>query len=217
VAIVNSTIARNAAVAHVGGGVWARDDLYVANSTISNNYAEGQGGGIAAGGDVALVHTTILDNQSPVAANIGAGGRLDAFASIIGPAQTQPGGAPGHPTDVNCMPAGGARSFGWNFVFDHSCGLGAPTDMTATGDPMLAPLHQNGGLGETRAPVPGSPVVDRLPADACRFAGLADPVAGNPKAAGLLADAATREAHDQRGAVRPMGAGCDIGAVELDR
>ena len=33
VTVIGSTIARNAAVAHVGGGVWARDDLYVTNST----------------------------------------------------------------------------------------------------------------------------------------------------------------------------------------
>ena len=75
VTVIGSTIARNAAVAHVGGGIWARGNLYVANSTISNNYAEGQGGGVVAAGTIGLVHATIVDNISPVAANIG-GSRL---------------------------------------------------------------------------------------------------------------------------------------------
>ena len=44
--VINSTVARNAAVAHVARGIFSRGNLYVANSTVSNNYAEGQGGGI---------------------------------------------------------------------------------------------------------------------------------------------------------------------------
>src|SRR5215213_4131972 len=47
--VINSTVARNAAVAHVGGGIFSRGNLYVANSTVSNNYAEGEGGGILGG------------------------------------------------------------------------------------------------------------------------------------------------------------------------
>ena len=86
VTVIDSTIARNAAVAHVGGGIWARSDLFVTNSTISNNYAEGEGGGVLAAGTVGLVNSTSLDNVAPVAANVGAGSRLEVFGSIIGPA-----------------------------------------------------------------------------------------------------------------------------------
>ena len=103
VTVINSTIARNAAVAHVGGGVWARGDLYIANSTIAHNYAEALGGGVFATGTVGLVKSTIIDNIAPVGANIGAGERLDAFGSIIGPADTD------SPAGRSSRPGGTAR------------------------------------------------------------------------------------------------------------
>ncbi len=99
VTVINSTIARNAAVAHVGGGIWSRSDAFIVNSTISDNYAEGVGGGIFAAGIVGLVKSTVLDNVAPVAANIGAGERLDAFGSIIGPAKLDPIGGEAQPTE----------------------------------------------------------------------------------------------------------------------
>src|SRR5918993_29270 len=40
VTVIDSTIVRNAAVAHVGGGIWARGDLFVANSTLNGNRAD---------------------------------------------------------------------------------------------------------------------------------------------------------------------------------
>src|ERR687890_529721 len=85
--VINSTIARNAAVAHVAGGIFSRGNLYVANSTVSNNYAEGQGGGILGGGMVRLQHSSILNNTAPVAANVGAGEGLESYGSVIGPAK----------------------------------------------------------------------------------------------------------------------------------
>src|ERR671916_116879 len=102
VVVINSTIARNAAVAHVGGGIFSRGNLYVANSTVSNNYAEGQGGGVLGGGVVRLEHATILDNVASVAANVGAGERLQSFASTIGPARTAGIGGEVQPTEDNC-------------------------------------------------------------------------------------------------------------------
>ena len=47
---MNSTVARNLAVAHAGGGVWARGNLVLINSTVTDNYAEGEGGGMLAAG-----------------------------------------------------------------------------------------------------------------------------------------------------------------------
>jgi predicted outer membrane repeat protein len=188
VTVIDSTIARNAAVAHVGGGIWARGNLYVATSTISNNYAEGQGGGILAAGTVRLVNSTVLDNIAPVAANIGAGERLEAFGSIIGPAKTDPLGGQVQPTDRNCQ-VSEAHSLGYNFVSDASCGLNDSTDVVGL-PPQLQPLADNGGRGETRLPQPGSPVLDRIPVADCRLA------------------------KDQRGVARPQGAACDMGAVE---
>jgi predicted outer membrane repeat protein len=215
VTIINSTIARNAAVAHVGGGIWARGDLTMANSTVSNNYAEGQGGGILAAGTVGLVNSTVIDNIAPVAANIGAGQRLDAFGSIIGPAKTDSTGGQAQPTETNCqVPA--ARSFGYNFVSDASCRLNGPGDVVGS-SPRLAPLADNGGPGETRLPEPGSPVLDRIPPANCRFTPFGDVLEGEQHLEGLVEDRLALIAKDQRGIARPQGAGCDVGAVEVGK
>jgi predicted outer membrane repeat protein len=213
VTIINSTIARNSAVAHVGGGVWARSDLYVANSTISNNYAEGQGGGILAAGTVGLVNATVIDNTAPVAANIGAGGVLKAFGSVIGPANTDFSGAQLPPTETNCQ-VSSAQSFGHNFVSDGSCGLGGVSDIVGA-LPKLGLLGTNGGIGETRLPDAGSPVIDGIPAGECGFPPFGDVLEGEQHLEGLVEDRATMMTRDQRGISRPRGAGCDIGSVEV--
>jgi hypothetical protein len=216
VTVINSTIARNAAVAHVGGGIWARGDLFVANSTISDNYAEAVGGGVLATGTVGLVYSTVLDNVAPVAANVSAGERLDAFGSIIGPAKTEITGGHAQPTGTNCqVPT--SRSFGYNFVSDGSCGLSGSADVVGGGSPMLGSLSRNGGLGETRLPEPGSPVVDRIPVADCSFAPFGDVLEGEQHLEGLVEDRLALIAKDQRGMHRSQGPACDIGAVELGR
>ena len=214
VTIINSTIARNAAVAHVGGGVWARGNLFVANSTISHNFAEGLGGGLFASGTVGLVKSTIIDNVAPVAANIGAGERLDSFGSIIGPPDTEFAGGQVQPAGPNCqVPA--SQSFGYNLVSDVSCALNAATDMVGGGDPLLGELAQNGGLGETRLPEVGSPALDRIPLADCGFAPFGDALEGEQHLEGLVADRLALAAMDQRGVSRPQGPACDVGAVEV--
>jgi predicted outer membrane repeat protein len=215
VTIINSTISHNAAVAHVGGGIWARSDLYIANSTISNNYAEGQGGGILAAGTVGLVNSTVIDNTAPVAANIGAGGVLKAFGSVIGPAKTDFTGAQLPPTETNCQ-VSAAESFGHNVVSDGSCGLSGASDMIG-GLPKLGLLAANGGIGETRLPDAGSPVVDGIPAGECGFPPFGDVLEGEQHLEGLVEDRATLMTRDQRGISRPQGAGCDIGSVEVSQ
>ena len=214
VTIINSTIARNAAVAHVGGGIWARGSLYIANSTISHNFAEGLGGGVFATGTVGLVKSTIIDNIAPVAANVGAGERLQAFGSIIGPPDTEFSGGQVQPTGRNCqVPA--SQSFGYNLVSDTSCGLNAATDIVGANDPMLGELAQNGGLGETHAPAAGSPALDRIPPANCGFAPFGDVHEGDQHLEGLIADRLALAATDQRGVRRPQGPACDIGALEV--
>jgi predicted outer membrane repeat protein len=213
VTIINSTIAHNAAIAHAGGGIWARSDLYVANSTISNNYAEGQGGGILAAGTVGLVNSTVIDNTAPVAANIGAGGVLKAFGSIIGPAKTDFTGAQLPPTETNCQVTA-AESSGHNIVSDGSCGLSGPGDVLGV-LPELGPLADNGGPGQTRLPQPGSPVLDRIPPANCGFAPFGDVLEGEQHLEGLVEDRVALMAKDERGVARPQGGGCDIGAVEV--
>jgi hypothetical protein len=215
VTVINSTIARNAAVAHVGGGIWARGDLFVANSTISNNYAEGQGGGVLGRGVVRLYYATVLDNVSSVAANVGAGERLESFGSIIGPARTTGVSGEVQPTERNCL-VSGTTSFGHNFVTDASCGLGDPSDIVGQGLPMLGALRENGGFGETRLPEPSSPVVDRIPAADCQFGPFDDALKGERHLEGLIEDRLALIGQDQRGVSRPQGPACDVGGVEVE-
>ena len=79
------------------------------------------------------------------------------------------------------------QSEGNNLEKGNTCGFDQATDRPNT-DPLLQPLAANGGLTRTRMPDPGSAVVDN------GGAGCASP--------------------DQRGEDRPLGAACDIGAVE---
>ncbi len=66
-----------------------------------------------------------------------------------------------------------------------SCGIG-----TASPDPLLGPLQDNGGPSRTMALLPGSPAIDTGFTSQC-----------TPK--------------DQRGVTRPQGSGCDVGAFEV--
>lgn len=214
VTIINSTVARNEAVAHVAGGIWARGNLFIANSTISGNYAEGQGGGILAAGTVSLFHTTVTDNIAPVAANVGAGSRFEAFGSVIGPGKTNSLGGQVQATAVGCR-VNRARSYGYNVTGDASCGLGNATDTLADPSPALAPLAGNGGHGETQLPLAGSLLSDRIPAHDCGLLQFRDALAANRSLDGLVADRFALLAKDARGVPRPQGPSCEIGAVEV--
>jgi predicted outer membrane repeat protein len=213
VTVMNSTISRNLAVAHVAGGLWSRGDMYVANSTISDNYAEGKGGGLDAAGSLTLVNSTVANNIAPLGPNIGAGERLVAFGSVIGPAKA--GAVNGHtqPTATNCdTPA--AISQGYNVVTDGSCRLGAPTDVVGV-DSALGPLLGNGGPHETLLPGPASPALDRIPAGACANPPLPVLLEGEQHLSGLVDDVGALLRVDQRGVRRPQGPACDAGAVEV--
>lgn len=89
----------------------------------------------------------------------------------------------------NCGSPASITSLGHNLSRDASCGFTQATDIERT-DPLLGDLADNGGLTQTHLPQPGSPAVD------------AGPV--------------TCVSPDQRGLVRPNGAVCDIGAVEVN-
>ena len=93
-----------------------------------------------------------------------------------------------------CQVEGGAAavltSGGGNVSTDSSCGTPASGDQLNT-DPLLGPLADNGGPTLTQALQPASPAVD-------------------------AANGADCPATDQRGVARPQGAGCDVGAFELE-
>ena len=158
--------------------------LRVENSTVSNNF----GIGVAASnhGIIDLVHSTVVSNEEHNVSALGFG-EFRTFGSII--ADVDAGG-------TDCALAVGAQSRGYNFAGDGTCGLGLGSDdVSFGGDPKLAPLANNGGYTRTRAPYADSPVVDHVQLAACT---------------GELGGGAT----DQRGAARPDGADCDVGAYE---
>ena len=214
VLVIGSTIARNAAVAHVGGGIWSRGNAYVATSTIARNYAEGQGGGILAAGNLTLVDSTVSDNVSGVAANVGVGDTLRSFGSVIGPARTEGVSGEVQPTPVTCR-VSRTQSFGYNLTTHASCGLDGRHDLFRPNGPGLDLLADNGGAGETLLPQAGSPVLDRIPGDRCSWRDYVDMLGGLVLLDGMI-DPVRILAHDQRGIARPSGTHCDLGAVELE-
>jgi hypothetical protein len=87
--------------------------------------------------------------------------------------------------------------FGYNLSSDTTCPFDS-TSLTNVSNPLLdALLLNNGGPTDTHALLPLSPAIDYVPVSVCVD------VAGNPVAT------------DQRGAGRPGGTACDIGAYEV--
>ena len=125
------------------------------------------------------------------AANLGvsSGETLRAFGSVI--ALPQGGGQDCGFFDPQLGTSAASRGF--NFGGDASCQFTASTDRANGGDPRVSALGDNGGTTQTRAPQPGSPLLDSIPTTNCTPAASAD----------------------QRGVSRPQGAGCDVGAVEV--
>lgn len=172
--------------------------LQVIRSLISGN----AGAGIhAAEGSVTCVNSTVADNG-------GAGIRAEAGAIESASCtiahnrgvglETSGGGAAAHNTILvaNLRACEGTvTSKGYNLTDDASCAFSHSGDVENS-DPRVASLAANGGPTETAALTGGSPAIE-----AGDPAGCTDPTGG------VLTV-------DQRGARRPAGARCDIGAYE---
>jgi CSLREA domain-containing protein len=224
----NSTVA-GAAGAGFGGAILTDGNdssLTLIDSAVVNNTAQSGGGGIALGGNFTLANVTISGNRSTT----DFGGGLYIFSDARGTvnnatvtnntAALKGGGAfiensafvGISPTVTNSILAGntagsepdcsGAIESGYDLI-GNGAGCLLPTgthDRVGTAaapiDPKLGPLGENGGPTPTQALLAGSPALD----------------AGNPAAPGSGSGAC--EATDQRGAKRPGGPACDIGAFE---
>jgi len=169
-----------------GGGLWLGSAASLGNSTITGNSSNTGGGGVyvAAGASVTAVNISLVTN--PTGRDLHMFGSLSLRNSLIS--------TTGQP---NCQ-LGGATpqiaSQGNNLSDDASCtGLTQPTDQINT-DPQLLALADNGGATPTFEPAAGSPAVNAGSNAGC----AASPVDGV----------------DQRGAPRPFGVSCDIGAHE---
>jgi hypothetical protein len=183
-----------------GGGMAVAGSTTITNSTITGNSAGGFGGGgiaISVTGTITLVYSTVVENSAPPPAN-GANvqgsasqSHLVSFGSVVALPQG---------SGINCANLGaGTTSNGYNFSDDASCGFTASTDQQSAGNPNLGALANYGGPTQTRLPQSGSPLINAIPTGSCQ------------------ADGATGVTTDQRGFHRPQGAGCDIGAVEVEQ
>jgi len=231
--IVRSVLSGNKSVAGTAGAGFGgailtdgtESSLTVTGSTLASNTAQGGGGAIAIGGVANLDNVTITGNQST--ADFGGGLYVftDARAivnnsTIAGNTAVQGGGVLAEfsafigfaPKIINSIIAGNTASSnpdcsgdvdsGYDLIGNGTGCLGpsaAKHDIVGAPsiDAKLGPLAQNGGPTPTRALLAGSPAID----------------AGNPSAPGAGGDAC--EATDQRGAARPGGTRCDIGAFEV--
>jgi hypothetical protein len=174
--------------ARTAAGIFAEADATVQNSTVSGNTASVDAGGMKVLGILTLENSTVAFNTQGVA-GYGAGLVLlnggIANSSIIARNKPAPGG---HYYDLLCT-AGKTLAGNNNLLNGADCII---PGTIVVGDPLLAPLANNGGPTKTHALGVGSPAID---------AGL------NPH----------DFAHDQRlaGHERVFGAAADIGAFEV--
>jgi hypothetical protein len=198
-----------------GGGIWALGDgdVNLIRSTVGRNRAETGGGGIYLdGSSVVLEDSTVAQNTTGVS---GVGGifatdQVVASQSTIAGNETADGSVANIEADtysasetVVADPVAGPNcavtnspSDGYNVEEgDDSCGQDDPmTDLVNTGDPGLQRLFFNGGPTETLYLAKTSFLREGAPttSNGCSNGGT-----------------------DQRGAERPQGALCDVGAVEV--
>ncbi|MEO7755794.1 MAG: choice-of-anchor Q domain-containing protein [Dokdonella sp.] len=186
---VNASTFSGNSSAHFGGAVYSNSALQVVNSTFNTNAATGNGGGGGAiyqtGSGDSTVDYTTIVGNT--ATTFGAGlYNADGGSSTLTISRSiVSGNATG-----NCD--GVLATGGYNLSNGTSCG----GVFTGTGDLInqslsMGALANNGGPTQTMLPVAGNPAINHIPTAQCLL-----PV-------------------DQRSAVRPFGAGCDSGAVEV--
>ncbi len=206
--VTDSTFIENRAAS--GGGVFSGGRTTLAGVTLERNIATMSGGGVENALGLQMTNVTLSGNQAPngggfknqneevgaTLTNVTFSGNTGTVANAGGIWNT------GEFTKLsltNVMVGKGAT--GKNCVFetaptlaannlanDSTCNFGVGRDNV---DLKLAPLANNGGQTKTHLPLPGSPAID----------------------GGTNINAPNT---DQRDVARPLGAGYDVGAVEVD-
>jgi LPXTG-site transpeptidase (sortase) family protein len=193
----NNTLSGNFAI-NYGGGIYNQASLVVENSTLANNTANDDAGGIFNEGVLTITNSTLAGNNAPYGS---IGGLYNNQSVIIRNTilANSGGGAdcyndsPGVVTNLSNLIENNASA-------PNACG--APL---LTGDPNLDSLADNGGAATgpstdaiahplTMSLLTGSPAIDAGDSSVCSAIG----------------------GKDQRGVSRPVGSGCDLGALEVD-
>lgn len=202
--LIASTVADNSAGGSVGG-IYAVNGITGVNSTISANTADATAGGLYTAGTTTLHNMTLTGNSADanhdgvgdVGGVYNVGVSLTLRNTIIAGNSDFGGEIP------DC--GGTLTSAGYNLIGDPNGCTFTPVagDQVGThADPLAAglePLSDNGGPTFTHALAVGSLALD----------------AGNPS--GCEDENGDELTVDQRGAARPQGTACDIGAYEADQ
>jgi len=158
-------------------------DVSLLNSTVTGNSSSSTGGAFASrrSAAVLLVHSTVVGNSSSSGTAI-----YQDYDSTCRVKRSVIDGSCVSSTDS------ALTSFGYN-ALTKTCRVESAygDQVLTTGEVGLGALARNGGYAPTHLPNPESPLVDRIPANAC---GIRD---------------------DQRGEPRDVRFPCDIGAVEV--
>lgn len=199
ISVQNSTFNNNTA-SSMGGAIEIANGTHsIHNSTISGNSATNEGGGIFNRGHLTLVNSTVTNNR----AGTNGAGILSSFVSNNSTTVTNTivvdniiniGGFADdvalHQGPVDTFISGGNNLIG--AVGANINAFSPMSDILGITEPQLDSLQDNGGSTLTHAPLDNSFAINAANAAAC-------------------------PAIDQRGIGRPQGAGCDIGAFELDQ
>jgi hypothetical protein len=179
--VLDSTFANNDAIGNGGGIEASGPSTTINDSTVTGNISQAQGGGLNVTSAAFVLNNTIVaqdqGDQNAAAQNMNFQGPApDVFATVT-------------TGNGNFIGVGDANLKGI------AAGVGGNQIGTAAAplDPLLGPLQNNGGPTPTRAPLPGSPVID----------------------AGFVAALPAGTASDQRGFLRLVGPTLDIGASEF--
>ena len=178
--VTGSTFQNNSA--YRGGGIDTYENTIVVNTTFQNNTGL-KGAGIYNSGTLTLTNSTISNDAIYYGGGIYNYGTLNFLNTLISNINS---------SSENCINLGTIGTNVNNLVEDGTCATGGVNFLT--GDPLLAPLSDNGGPTLTAGLVNGSPAIDAGDDAIC----AASPVNNL----------------DQRGMPRPIGAHCDIGAFE---
>jgi hypothetical protein len=167
--ITNSTISNNRALCEgdcgdytVGGGgavgSWSPKPFTIANTTLSGNTSDVRGGGLYLRhlGAVALVNTTITNNTAPEGSGIADAAAKAAYAFAIESSIVAGNHVPDGATSEEIVTV---HDITGSHDLIASANVALPGD-TLGGDPLLAPLADNGGPTQTHALLPGSPAID---------------------------------------------------------
>jgi hypothetical protein len=207
VTITNSTLSGNSGNGGFGGGGFGNDGgtVTLTNSTLSGNSSSGGfgGGGIFNAGNLTITNSTLSSNSADAGGGIFNIDTLTLTHSTLSGNSAISGGGGVYNAGTltlkntligkgasgpNCGGTISSNGATYNLADDASCGA----DVKQAASLGLGVLGANGGLTQTIPLLASSPAID-------------------------AANSANCPTTDQRGATRPSGAHCDIGAFEYQQ